>query len=104
MANVWAINHDPDVFGPDAHLFNPDRFMDPLTGSLRPPVADTKKEGHVSFGFGRRICPGRYVANDMLMINASLILWAMELRGPRKSDGKETLPAVEECVMDGVVV
>lgn len=104
VANVWAINRDPDVFGPDAHIFNPDRFLDPVTKALLPPVADTKKEGHVSFGFGRRICPGRYVANDILMINSALILWAMELRGPPTSDDKEALPGVDECVMDGVAV
>lgn len=104
VANVWAINHDTDVFGADAHDFNPDRFLDPVTGALLPPVTDTKKEGHVTFGFGRRICPGRYVANDMLMINAALILWAMEFRNPRGNDGKEVLPAVNEVVLDGVVV
>lgn len=104
VANIWAINRDTDVFGPDAHAFNPDRFLDTVTNTLLPPVTDTKKEGHVTFGFGRRVCPGRYVANDMLMINATLILWAMKLRGPRADDGEEVLPAVEGSVLDGVVV
>lgn len=103
VANAWAINRDTDLYGPDAHVFNPNRFLDPASNTLLPPLSDTKKEGHATFGFGRRICPGRHVANDVLMINATLILWAMELHGPCADDGNEVLPEVEGSVLDGVV-
>ncbi len=48
-----ALNHDPDVYGPDAAEFRPDRHLNEA-GHLKAAVPDTKDESHVSFGFGRR--------------------------------------------------
>ena len=40
-----AINHDPDVYGADAHEFNPARHLDG-EGKIKPALADTKEESH----------------------------------------------------------
>jgi len=48
-----SMNGDPDVYGPDAHEFKPERHLDE-NGQLKPSPVDTKDEGHVSYGFGRR--------------------------------------------------
>jgi hypothetical protein len=54
-----AISHDPELFeNPD--VFRPERFMDPKD----PKLADFD----LPFGFGRRICPGRVVAEQALFI------------------------------------
>ncbi|KAI0027760.1 cytochrome P450, partial [Vararia minispora EC-137] len=78
FANMHPCNLDPRVYGDDAHLFNPARFLDEK-GQLRPMPEDTKEEGHVSFGFGRRICVGRHVANDALFVAMATMLWAFEI-------------------------
>ncbi|THU96151.1 cytochrome P450 [Dendrothele bispora CBS 962.96] len=53
VVNVWALNHDRDVYGADADDFNPDRHLD-SNGKLKPAVPDTHDESHHAFGFGRR--------------------------------------------------
>ncbi|KAM6497828.1 cytochrome P450, partial [Amanita muscaria] len=75
--NVWSLNHDPAIYGTDADHFNPDRFID-KDGGLLPAIPATK-DGHVSYGFGSRICLGRHVANDALFINFACILWATSI-------------------------
>ncbi|KAN0081290.1 Cytochrome P450 [Tylopilus felleus] len=55
MANVWAISHDEKRY-PDPEMFIPERFLRE-DGSL-----DDDKITY-AFGFGRRICPGRHVAD-----------------------------------------
>lgn len=48
-----AINRDPELWGMDADCFRPERHIGP-DGNLAASPADTKDEGHVTFGFGRR--------------------------------------------------
>ncbi|KAK0200101.1 cytochrome P450 [Desarmillaria ectypa] len=49
FANIWAMTHDPEVYK-DPMTFNPERFLGPN------PEQDPRE---ISFGFGRRICPGK---------------------------------------------
>ncbi|KAJ7704017.1 cytochrome P450 [Mycena rosella] len=99
IANVWALNRDPEVYGPDAHLFNPSRYLD-KEGNLTVVVAETKDEGHHSFGFGRRICLGRYVANDSLFIDMASILWGLSIAPLADA----ALPSADDCVDTGLVI
>src|SRR5579863_7717265 len=54
IPNVWLKNRDPEVYGENAAQFDPARHLD-ANGDITP-SPDTKDEGHVSFGFGRREC------------------------------------------------
>ncbi|KAI9450392.1 cytochrome P450 [Lactarius psammicola] len=67
LANIWQLNHDPTIYGADAADFNPARFLD-SNGEVAPGPPETKEEGHVSYGFGRRACPGKHAANNMFFI------------------------------------
>ncbi|KZV67268.1 cytochrome P450 [Peniophora sp. CONT] len=75
LANTWEMNRDPEVYGPDAHHFNPNRHLgergEALTSS-----SGVRDDGHYSFGFGRRICVGRHVAFNSLFIDIATCLWA----------------------------
>jgi Cytochrome P450 len=53
LTNIWSMNRDVDVYGPDAELFKPERHLDE-NGQLKSICSATKDDGHVNFGFGRR--------------------------------------------------
>ena len=78
LQNMRVINSETDVFGHDAAEFNPARYLNEDTVK----VLNGREEGHVSFGFGRRICPGRYVAENTLAIDIATLLWAMRFERP----------------------
>ncbi|KAF9463699.1 cytochrome P450 [Collybia nuda] len=78
ISNIWFLNVDPEVYGPDAADFNPARHLD-SNGRLRHGIADTK-DGHVSYGYGPRICVGRRMATNSLFINISSMLWALNVK------------------------
>jgi cytochrome P450 len=76
-------------YGDDASSFKPERFLD-AHGKILPGPAETREEGHSTYGFGRRACVGRHVANDSLFIYMATTLWAANLERVRDKDGKET--------------
>ncbi|KZV73889.1 cytochrome P450 [Peniophora sp. CONT] len=81
IANAWELNHDRDTYGADAHDFNPARHLDE-NGNLLPGPPGSKEEGHFTFGFGRRICVGKAIANNSLFIDIATCLWAFFLANP----------------------
>jgi len=103
IANVWQLNRDTEIYGSDANHFNPGRHLDEK-GQIAPGPTDTKEESHVTYGFGRRICVGRHVANNSLFIDIAMILWAMEIELATDENGKPFPLDVEGCIEDGLVV
>lgn len=54
---------DIDHFGPEAGLFNPERWLQ----DLNPPTErDPSGLAHLSFGTGSRACSGQYIASRLL--------------------------------------
>ncbi|KAJ6585681.1 cytochrome P450 [Mycena capillaripes] len=103
IANVWAMNRDPEVYGDNADLFEPTRHLDE-NGQLTVVIPDTKDEGHHTFGFGRRICVGRHVANDSLFIDCANILWALSIEPFRDDNGVPLIPGLDESIDTGLFV
>ncbi|KAJ3775934.1 cytochrome P450 [Lentinula raphanica] len=89
--NVWSMHHDTELYGDDAEHFNPGRFLN-VDGMVDSSIEDTKDEGHFSYGFGKRICVGRHVANNSLFIHIAYMLWAFNIAPETDSDGKTRLP------------
>jgi cytochrome P450 len=103
ISNVWQCNHDRVVFGEDANEFRPERHLDEH-GELLPGPVETYQAGHVSFGFGRRICVGKDLANESLFISTARILWAAELARPQDESGKEVPLDIETVIDAGIVL
>ncbi|KAJ3927993.1 MAG: cytochrome P450 [Lentinula lateritia] len=103
IANVWSLNRDVEAYGSDASEFNPGRFLDE-NSQLKPILADTKEEGHVTYGFGRRLCIGRHVANNSLFIDIACLLWAVNIGPVHDSQGNPIMPIESKSINDGLVV
>ncbi|KAJ7122958.1 cytochrome P450 [Mycena epipterygia] len=102
IANVWAMNRDPVLF-PDFEEFRPERFLDEA-GTTEVVPADTHNQGHVTYGFGRRICIGMNIANQALFIDIASTLWAATIEPAHNADGSIIVPSRTECVDEGLVV
>ncbi|KAF5367940.1 hypothetical protein D9758_004326 [Tetrapyrgos nigripes] len=89
IANVWQMSHDPAVY-PDPMVFRPERFL-PIDGSK--PQMDPRE---LCFGFGRRICPGRVLADASVFISCAMVLAAFDV-SPYLNEGiPDAPPAVEQ--------
>ncbi|KAF9560814.1 cytochrome P450 [Agrocybe pediades] len=95
-ANVWAILHDEEIY-PDPFKFNPERFLE--NGKLVFKQPDPTSIG--AFGFGRRICPGRYLASNSGWIAISSILATYDISKAKDEHGNTIEPLIEYA--DGLV-
>ncbi|KAJ7310003.1 cytochrome P450 [Mycena albidolilacea] len=91
IPNIWGMNHDPAIYGVDVEIFRPERYLSE-SGELKPPPKDTKQEGHCSYGFGKRICVGRHIANRSLFIEVAAILWSFNIKPVHDRAGDIVLP------------
>jgi phenylacetate 2-hydroxylase len=69
LVNAQAGNHDVDHFGPDAAVFNPERWLEPITekNSMGPfEERPLISQAHLSFGAGTRACSGQLIAKRLL--------------------------------------
>ena len=86
LQNMRVLNFEPGVFGHNAAEFDPTRYLDEK-GQVKT-LIEGREEGHVSFGFGRRVCPGRHVAEGTLAIDFATLLWAMRFERPEGAQGE----------------
>ncbi|KAH9066043.1 cytochrome P450 [Lactarius deliciosus] len=86
LQNMRVLNFDPEVFGSNAAEFDPSRYLDEK-GQVKTQMGG-REEGHVTFGFGRRVCPGKHVAEGTLSIDLATLLWAMRFERPEGSQGE----------------
>ncbi|KAL0389181.1 UNVERIFIED_CONTAM: cytochrome [Sesamum calycinum] len=70
--NVWTYvltsHTDPEIWGPDAYEFNPERFANGITGACKFPHL------YMPFGVGPRVCLGQNLALVELKVLIALIL------------------------------
>nr|BED43005.1 cytochrome P450 monooxygenase [Trametes versicolor] len=81
LANLYAMLHDESVYAePDE--FNPDRYAPtPAKPSGEPDPACA------AFGFGRRVCPGRYFADDTLFLTMASLLHVFRIANAEGATG-----------------
>ncbi|KAI0439978.1 putative cytochrome P450 [Xylaria telfairii] len=55
--NAWVVHRDPEVFGPDADLWRPERWLDADKEHIRRMDAAL-----LTFGSGHRVCLGKHIS------------------------------------------
>ncbi|KIK65999.1 hypothetical protein GYMLUDRAFT_954640 [Collybiopsis luxurians FD-317 M1] len=82
VPNIWAMNRDPDMY-PDPEKFYPERFLNSPDGPY------IKTNDVTAFGFGRRICPGRYMADNTVWLAIASVLATLTLSKAKDAEGHD---------------
>ena len=69
-----AMLHDASIYGEETSSFKPERFLT-ADGRINPDV----KDPDAAFGFARRACPGKHLANESLFITIASTLAIFEI-------------------------
>ncbi|KAJ7083067.1 cytochrome P450 [Mycena belliarum] len=81
IPNIWAVSRTPDPdFEPEDFL--PERFLPRKSGEVPDPFSYV-------FGFGRRICPGKALAESSLYVVIAYLLHTFSFGLPCDASGKE---------------
>jgi len=83
-----SMSRDPSIY-PEPEEFLPERYegMDAETAKL----TDPRK---FVFGFGRRVCPGRHLAELSIWLAVANILATLNIRKSRDVAGREITPSI----------
>ncbi|KAK0436559.1 cytochrome P450 [Armillaria borealis] len=86
-ANIWKMLHDPAVYD-QPFEFKPERF---IRTEGKEPELDPHK---LAFGFGRRVCPGRALADTSIFISCAMALSIFDI-SKYSEDGVASEPDTE---------
>ncbi|KAJ6101032.1 hypothetical protein N7499_000662 [Penicillium canescens] len=85
IANIWAFTHDPLVYN-DPMAFKPERFLDAPDGS------SPERDPHMLvFGYGRRACPGRTLADANVFLTIAQSLAVFDISKPIRNGKVEEI-------------
>ncbi|EIN06103.1 cytochrome P450 [Punctularia strigosozonata HHB-11173 SS5] len=94
IPNVWGFLHDPATYR-DPENFNPSRFLE---AEGKPAETDSRL---FCFGFGRRICPGRQLADASIFLQCAMSLAVFNIDKPLDNSGTAIEPVLDRT--SGVV-
>ncbi|KAJ4499426.1 cytochrome P450 [Lentinula lateritia] len=82
VPNVWAMNWDKEVY-PEPDRFLPERHLN-IPGGPFTNINDIS-----AFGFGRRVCAGRYMADNTVWLTVASVLATLTLGKAKDKNGNE---------------
>ncbi|KAI0094761.1 cytochrome P450 [Irpex rosettiformis] len=90
LPNVWGILHDEQTY-PDPLKFDPDRFLD----KERNRKLGINEQPTAAFGFGRRSCPGQWIAVDTIWLTVATASALYDITKPCDDQGRTVEPDTE---------
>ncbi|EMD42231.1 hypothetical protein CERSUDRAFT_110763 [Gelatoporia subvermispora B] len=97
LPNVWGMLHDEATY-PEPFRFHPERYADPKANEK---LGINEVPG-ISFGFGRRECPGRHLAINTVWITVATVAAAFNIRKPL-GDNDVPIEPVINCTPGSLV-
>lgn len=94
LFNGAAISHDETVYS-DPWRFNPDRYLAKEQGGLGEPLPSSH------FGYGRRICPGRFTAENSVFVAIATMLHVLSFTKELDEEGREIIIDPERAEYTG---
>jgi cytochrome P450 len=88
---TWWFLHDPSIYS-EPSSFDPERYLEPR---------NEPDPNFASFGFGRRVCPGRFLADESLFITISRLLSTFDIKKAVDARGNEIEPQIS--VTPGII-
>ncbi|KAM0293698.1 hypothetical protein HYE67_007906 [Fusarium culmorum] len=85
LPNVWWFLHNPETYR-DPERYDPDRYLEPRNE----PDPDSN-----CWGYGRRICPGRLLADESIFIVIARVVAAFDIEKDVDERGNTIEPKVE---------
>ncbi|KAJ5693112.1 hypothetical protein N7462_002535 [Penicillium macrosclerotiorum] len=86
---IWTILREEAIFGPRPDDFIPDRWLCEDGQTLR-----NFPQG---FGYGRRTCPGRHFARNIIWLVVARLLWSFDIEAGLSETGEPTVVDPEAC-------
>jgi cytochrome P450 len=90
--NAWVLHRQPEVFGTDANIFRPERWLDASAERL-----STMKATMLHFGSGARSCIGKNIALLEIYKLLPTFLLRFEVRVPQFLRGSSSFSAFHPC-------
>ncbi|KAI0788021.1 cytochrome P450 [Fomes fomentarius] len=86
LVNFWGMLRNEEFY-PEPHAFKPERWLG---------QGDRRQETHplnAAFGFGRRICPGQYLAEKIVFTTMARMLALFDISPVKDENGKSIIPS-----------
>ncbi len=99
FTNLWALHHNPDVWG-DPERFRPERFLDD-DGHLVP-ADHIYRKNLMPFGAGTRVCVGESLALTRLFIWIARLIQRFDITPAERNDRRITF--CENYKLNGVLM
>jgi len=90
IPNIWSMHRNETDF-PDSAKFMPERYLKDIVYPIK---STALTEGHYGFGFGRRGCPGKYLAGQTIWIALVRLIWGFNITNARDENGRIIRPDV----------
>ncbi|KAH7097916.1 cytochrome P450 [Auriculariales sp. MPI-PUGE-AT-0066] len=89
FSNTWDITRDSALY-PDPHVFRPERYFETgASGALNP---DPRS---FVFGYGRRECPGKHLADATIWLAVARSLASFNIRPVKTANGRDIVPEIK---------
>ncbi|KAI8890613.1 cytochrome P450 [Backusella circina FSU 941] len=103
ISSMERMHENPEVYE-DPKTFNPDRYLSNTKTMFASANGNIKERDHYNFGWGRRICPGMYLAEVEIFSSFVRGFLKFNVKPALNENGKEVYPDIVSSVDAGSVL